>query len=156
MVLWQERISGMKGRLKRVRLFLTLVWLFAAAAGLQAAETRDGVFIHISHGADDPHRFLMALNMAVMMSADRPVVIYFDIKAVEAVLKESKEIRFAHFPSSKTQLAELAKRGVTMMACPGCLKVAGKTAADLAPGVQVADKAKFFSFTSGRIITLDY
>jgi predicted peroxiredoxin len=146
----------MKVLLRRVQLLLALGLLFAAAASLQAAETRDGVFIHISHGADDPHRLLMALNMANMMSADHPVVIYFDIKAVEAVLKESKDIQFAHFPSSKTQLAELAKRGVTMMACPGCLKVAGKTAADLASGVQVADKAKFFSFTSGRIITLDY
>jgi predicted peroxiredoxin len=137
-------------------LFLLLSFCVAAAAGLQAAETRDGVFIHISHGPDDPHRLLMALNMANMMSADHPVVIYFDIKAVEAVLKDSKDVQFAHFPSSKTQIAELAKRGVVMMACPGCLKVAGKTAADLAPGVQVADKAKFFSFTSGRILSLDY
>jgi len=137
-------------------LFLALGLCVAAAAGLQAAETRDGVFIHISHGPDDPHRLLMALNMANMMSADHPVVIYFDIKAIEAVLKDSKDIQFAHFPSSRTQIAELARRGVVMMACPGCLKVAGKTAADLAPGVQVADKAKFFSFTSGRILSLDY
>jgi predicted peroxiredoxin len=146
----------MKELLRRVHLSLALGLLLAAAAGLQAAETRDGVFIHISHGADDPHRLLMALNMANIMSSDHPVLIYFDIKAVEAVLKESKDIQFAHFPSSKTQLADLAKRGVMMMACPGCLKVAGKTAADLASGVQVADKAKFFSFTSGRLLTLDY
>jgi hypothetical protein len=38
----------------------------------------------------------------------------------------------------------------------GCLKAAGKTADDLAPGVQIADKDKFFSFTRGRILTLDY
>ena len=25
---------------------------------------KDGVFVHISHGSDDPHRLLMALNMA--------------------------------------------------------------------------------------------
>jgi hypothetical protein len=50
----------------------------------------------------------------------------------------------------------LVKRGVTLMACPGCLKVAGKTAADLAPGIQVGEKAEFFSFTSGRILALDY
>jgi len=42
------------------------------------------------------------------------------------------------------------------MACPGCLKVAGKTKKDLAEGVQVADKSVFFSFTKGRILTLDY
>ncbi|TVS10562.1 MAG: hypothetical protein EA424_25190 [Planctomycetaceae bacterium] len=40
--------------------------------------------------------------------------------------------------------------------CPGCLKAAGKTAADLAPGVEIADKDRFFSFTKGRILTLDY
>jgi hypothetical protein len=94
--------------LKMFPVFLLAVLWLGAATGLRAAENRDGVFIHISHGADDPHRLLMALNMANMMSG------------------------------------------------PGCLKVAGKTGADLAPGVQVADKAKFFSFTSGRIITLDY
>ncbi len=151
-----ERIPRMKALIRHLPLLLALGLFFVAGVGLQAAETRDGVFLHISHGADDPHRLLMALSMAVMMSADHPVVIYFDIKAVEAVLKDSKDIQFAHFPSSKTQLAELAKRGVTMMACPGCLKVAGKTAADLAPGIQVADKARFFSFTSGRILALDY
>jgi len=104
---------------RRILLFLALgVWV-AAAAGLKAAETRDGVFIHISHGPDDPHRLLMALNMANMMSADHPVAVYFDIEAVEVVLKDSKDIRFAHFPSSKAQIAELARRGVVMMACRG-------------------------------------
>jgi hypothetical protein len=42
------------------------------------------------------------------------------------------------------------------MACPGCLKAAGKSPADLAPGILVADKARFFSFTKGRILALDY
>jgi predicted peroxiredoxin len=146
----------MKGLLRCLQTCLAFALLLATGAGLQAAETRDGVFIHISRGSDDPHRVLMALNMANTMSADHPVLVYFDIKAVEVVLKDSKDIQFAHFPSSKTQLSDLVKRGVTRMACPGCLKVAGKTAADLAPGIQVADKAKFFSFTSGRILALDY
>lgn len=135
---------------------LAPVVLLAAAAGLNAGEARDGVFIHISHGAEDPHPLLMALQMANIMSSDHPVLVYFDIRAVEAVLKDSKDVQFAHFPSLKTQLSELAKRGVVLMACPGCLKAAGKTSADLAPGIQVADKSKFFAFTSGRILTLDY
>jgi hypothetical protein len=36
------------------------------------------------------------------------------------------------------------------------LKAAGRTPADLMPGVKVADKDAFFSFTRGRILTLDY
>jgi len=42
------------------------------------------------------------------------------------------------------------------MACPGCLKAAGKTGDDLTAGVQIADKARFFTFTKGRILILDY
>ena len=136
--------------------FLVLVLLTSAPAALPAADTRDGVFIHISHGPEDPHRLHMALNMASMMADDHPVLVYLDIKAVHAVLKDSSDVQFAHFPSLKTQLAQLQKKGVILMACPGCLKAAGKSPADLAPGIQVADKAKFFNFTSGRIITLDY
>lgn len=144
-------------RMLRTAPALAVIALLAmAGAPARAADSRDGVFIHISHGPEDPHRLLMALNMASMMAADHPVLVYFDIKAVEAVVKDARDVQYAHFPSLKTQLAELAKRGVTLMACPGCLKAAGKSPADLAPGVQVADKAKFFSFTSGRILTLDY
>jgi hypothetical protein len=42
------------------------------------------------------------------------------------------------------------------MACPGCLQAIGKTPQDLAPGVQASDRSKFFTFTRGRILTLDY
>jgi len=130
--------------------------LFAGVAGLGSAENRDGVFIHITHGTDDPHRVLMALNMARMMSPNHPVLVYFDIRGIEVVLKDAKDIVHASFPSSKQQLSELLKQGVTLMACPGCLKAAGKTPADLAAGIQVANQDRFFSFASGRILALDY
>lgn len=48
------------------------------------------------------------------------------------------------------------KKGIDIMACPGCLKAAGKSADDLMEGVMVADKEKFFNFTDGRILTIDY
>jgi len=122
-----------------------------------AQETaKDGVFIHISHGADDPHRLLMALNMAHMMAADHDVLVYFDIKGVEVVLQDSENISFAHFLSSQEQIQRLLEQKVILMACPGCLKAAGKTKEDLAEGIQLADKSKFFSFTKGRILSLDY
>lgn len=117
---------------------------------------RDGVFIHISHGTDDPHRLLMALSMATMMAEDHDVLVYFDIKAVNAVLKDSPDVSFSHFATSKAQIKTLLEKKVVIMACPGCLKAAGKTKEDLANGIQVADKKKFFSFTKGRMLTLDY
>jgi predicted peroxiredoxin len=143
----------------RYLLLMAAAILTLARTSMAAEESggvRDGVFVHLSHGADDPHRVLMALNMAVIMSEDRDVLVYFDIKAIEVVLKDAADLTYAHFPSSQSQLAKLREKGILLMACPGCLKAAGKTAADLAPGIQIADKNKFFSFTKGRILTLDY
>jgi predicted peroxiredoxin len=124
---------------------------------LQADDTvRDGVFVHISHGSDDPHRLLMALNMAKIMAADHDVLVYIDIKGVDAVLKDSPDITYSHFPSSRTQFSALLNKGATLMVCPGCLKAAGKSREDVADGIQIADKNAFFDFTKGRILTLDY
>ena len=126
------------------------------AVGQDDAAPRDGVFIHVSHGPGDPHRLLMALSMATMMSEDHDVLVYFDISGVDAVLRGVEDVSYAHFAPLSTQLAGLQGRGVTLMACPGCLMAAGKSADDLADGVRVADKKTFFSFTAGRILTLDY
>ena len=126
------------------------------AQSVAQPEIRDGVFIHVSHGLNDPHRVLMALRMAEIMSDDHDVLVYFDIKGVEVVLKDSPDIKFKEFPSSKMQLQKLMDRKVPLLACPGCLAAAGKTKADLATGIQIADKGLFFSFTKGRILTLDY
>jgi intracellular sulfur oxidation DsrE/DsrF family protein len=122
----------------------------------EEATPRDGVFLHVSHGVDKPQRVLMALNMAVIMAESRDVLVYFDIKGIEVVLQDAPDLSFSHFPSSKAQLQKLIDMGIGVYACPGCLKAAGKTPADLMPGVKVADKDAFFSFTKGRILTLDY
>jgi predicted peroxiredoxin len=140
------------------------IWMLLAAVGMwfspaltaDTQEIRNGVFIHITHGADDPHRVLMALSMAGIMCEDHDVLVYFDIKGIEVVLKDSENLTYSHFASSKDQLAKLSKKGVILMACPGCLKAAGKVEDELATGVRVADKKAFFSFTKGRILTLDY
>ncbi|MFV0437069.1 MAG: DsrE family protein [Desulfopila sp.] len=127
-----------------------------AVTGTAAASNRDGLFVHISHAKDDPHRLLMALNMANMMAEDHDVLVYFDIEGIHAVLKDAEDISFAEFPSSQKALAALKAKGVVLMACPGCLKAAGKSKEDLAEGIRIADKKVFFSFTQGRILTLDY
>jgi len=146
-------------------LTLVLAILIACAAGPQpqaqdaatAIETpRDGVFIHISHGPEDAHRVLMALKMAEMMASDKDVLVYFDIEGIKAVLKDAPNLEHAQFPKSHEQIVKLGELGVPIFACPGCLAAAGKSAADLREGVQVANKDAFFDFTEGRILTLDY
>jgi predicted peroxiredoxin len=119
-------------------------------------KSADGAFIHISHGSDDPHRLLMGLKMADMMADMHPVLVYFDVTAVDAVLSDSEDITHESFPSSKTLLKSLQEKGVTLMACPGCLKAMDKGEADLAEGVQIADKAKFFNFTDGHTLSFSY
>jgi predicted peroxiredoxin len=119
-------------------------------------QIKDGVFVHISHGTEDPHRMLMGLTMAERMSADKDVILYIDITGIDVVLKDSPDLTLEPFASSKTLIQNLLKKGITIMACPTCLKAAGKTPEDLAEGISVADKDKFFNFTKGRILTIDY
>lgn len=117
---------------------------------------RDGVFIHITQSYNDPHRVLMPLKMAVVMADEKDVLVYLDIHAVEFLIKESKDIQFADFESAHTYIRMLKEKNVGVYACPTCLKIAGFNPDDLMDGIQIADKDKFFSFTAGRIVNLDY
>jgi predicted peroxiredoxin len=121
-----------------------------------AGPVKDGVFIHITECYDDPHRTLMPLKMATMMAADKDVLVYMDIHAVHLLTKDSKDLTFADFESAHTYIKRLIDMKVGVYACPTCMKIAGIEPADLMEGVQVAQKDKFFNFTKGRIITLDY
>lgn len=120
------------------------------------SSARDGVFIHITECYNDPHRVLMPLKMAVMMSMDKDVIVYMDIHAVQLLVKSSEDMKFADFESAHTYIKQLTDKGVGVYACPTCLKIAGFKPEDLIEGVQIAQKDKFFNFTKGRIITLDY
>jgi predicted peroxiredoxin len=115
-----------------------------------------GVFIHICSGPADAHKVLMALKMADLMADDHDVLVYFDVAGVDVVLKDAPDITHRAFDSSKQLLDRLLKKGVPLYACPTCLAAAGKTQADLLPGVQIANKPAFFGFTNGRMLTLDY
>lgn len=145
--------------MKTILFFLTTILAITACSNHTHHEHEtpgDGVFIHISNGVDEPHRLLMGLNMANMMADDHNVLIYFDVEGISAVLDESPDITYSHFPSLHEQLQNLPGKGVTLMACPGCLRAAGKSKEDLADGIQIADKDLFFTFTDGRIITFNY
>lgn len=145
---------------KRSLIFISLLVLFTLSNFTFGHGTvkkeKDGIFIHVSKGPEDAHRVLMAMNMAMIMSETKDVVMYFDIKGVNVLLKDAANITFSHFSGSHEQIKKLLAKGITIMACPGCLKAAGKSPKDLMPGIKVADKDKFFNFTKGRILTIDY
>jgi predicted peroxiredoxin len=125
-------------------------------SAMSCCATKDGIFLHISSGYDNPHKVLMALKMAAMMAMDKDVLVYIDIKGVDMLVKSSQDMKFKDFPTLFELLDQLAAKKVTVMACPTCLKVAGYQPEDLRPGIIIAQKDKFFNFTKGRIITLDY
>lgn len=143
----------------RTLLLLPLAFIAAQLPPLHAEESaaRDGAFIHLGAGPDKPHRVLMALKMAVVMAeGKKDVLVYCDIEAVKLLVKGAPDVKHNAFDSSADLLAKLAEMGVPVRACPSCLKAAGKTAEDLLPGIKTADREEFFSFTKGRILTLDY
>ncbi|MDD4554229.1 MAG: DsrE family protein [Bacteroidales bacterium] len=118
--------------------------------------SKDGLFIHLSSGYENPHKALMALKMAVMMSEHQDVLVYVDIKGVDLLLKSSKDLKYKDFPTLYELLDQLAQKKVTVMACPACMKAAGYKQEDLRGGIILAQKDKFFNFTKGKIVTLDY
>ena len=122
-----------------------------------AADTiKDGILIHITESYADPHRLLMPLKMATIMADNKDVLVYMDIHAVNILVNGAEDITMEGFDSAKTYIKILLEKGVEIYACPTCLKVAGFNPEDLAEGIQVAQKDKFFDFTEGRIIALDY
>jgi predicted peroxiredoxin len=125
-------------------------------SAMSCCAAKDGLFLHISSGYDNPHKVLMALKMAVMMSMDKDVIVYIDIKGVQMLVKTSKDMKFKDFPTLFELLDQLSVKKITVMACPTCLKIAGFTPEDLRRGIIIAQKDKFFNFTKGRIVTLDY
>jgi len=128
-----------------------------AGEAVKAAGPSDGLFLHVSHGADDPHRPLMAFRMAAAVAASgRPVLVYCDIEAVRLLVKGAPEVALAPFPDASASLRAMLGKGVRVRACPTCLKVAGFTEADLIDGVRLADRDEFFSFADGRILSIDY
>lgn len=136
---------------------LVALALMAPAPAADTAAPREGVFIHISRGADDPHRLLMALKMAaVMAEGQKDVLVYCDIEAVKVLAASAPDVTHPAFPSAHEQLRHLKDAGAMVRACPSCLRAAGIEPKDLRDGVALADRQEFFSFTKGRILTLDY
>jgi predicted peroxiredoxin len=157
--------------MKNMIFILTGIWLAMTACNPAAESTltnapeaiqmasdtaRDGVFIHITECSSDPHRLLMPLKMATMMANDKDVLVYLDIHAVEIAVKGSKDVTYAGFESAHTYINALIEKKVGLYACPTCLNIAGYEPDDLREGIQVAQKDKFFNFTKGRILSLDY
>ncbi|NLX04966.1 MAG: peroxiredoxin [Phycisphaerae bacterium] len=150
------------GKARRIQLIGAVAVLAIGVAVYQGvAQTTqpvggDGVFIHLSKGLDNSRAVLMALQMAEIMSADRPVLVYADLEGVRVLLRDAPNFQVQPYGRLREKLQTLRRNGAILMVCPTCLRAAGRRESDLGEGVRLADKDVFFSFTSGRILTLDY
>lgn len=117
---------------------------------------KDGIFIHVSSGYDNPKKVLIALNLASKMSESKDVCLFFDMDGVKLLADSSEDIQMEHFISLSESLETLIAKNVRIMACPKCIKSAGIETEQIREGVIIAEPEKFFNFTKGRILTLDY
>lgn len=142
--------------MKKLLVILLIAFAVFSCKTEKPVEKTDGMFIHISHGSDDPHRALMGLSLASLVATDQPVLVFLDITGPELVLKESLPMEGVEFGKTDNLLSKLIENEAQIIVCPMCLKKMGKTKDDLIEGITIATKEDFFDFTDGRIITLDY
>lgn len=151
--------------MKKIVLLLGLAMMFTGCIRVNqpavpqihvSTDARDGMFIHVKKGPENAHEVLMALSMATKFAEDYDVLMYFDIDGIKMVTKDAPNLTMQPFGSSDELFKNLVNIGVTIFACPGCMKVEGVEASDLRTGVTVADKDEFFNFTDGRILSIDY
>lgn len=116
----------------------------------------DGVFFHVSSGYDNPKKAVMALMLATKMSESYDVTLFFDMEGVKLLTKTAEDIQMENFMTAHEALDKLIEQKVQIMACPMCTKAAGIKPEDYKGGIIIAEKEKFFNFTKGRILTLDY
>lgn len=121
----------------------------------KAVSGKSGVLIHIMEG-QEPYKFLLALDMAEKMSAEYEVMVYFDHLAVNAVLKDSKDVKYSPFTPMRAQMAKLQTLGVKMRACSPCLQASWKKPEDMSAGVSMFDSAELATLGGGNVITFSY
>lgn len=117
---------------------------------------KDGVFIQLSSGSENPQSVLMALTLALKMADDHDVYFFADLKGPEIFLTKTHAVEMRHFEASKVLIQKLLDKGVTFGVCQTCLELMNQTEFDLMKGIKLANKADFFRFTSGRILTLSF
>lgn len=129
----------------------------AAEPDGEPQKAKEGMFVHLSAGPDSPQRVLMALTMAQIMAKEgRDVLVYCDIHAVKLLVKDAPNVETGAYKNSHDLLAQLLEMKVPVRACPTCMKNAGITRDDLRPGIGVAHADEFFSFSSGRTLSISY
>jgi len=134
-----------------IAIFMAALFFIAGAV-----EARDGVFIHITSGKDNPEKVVMGLALALQMTSFADVYVFFDNDGVMIPHLKTEALTYAKLDNSKVLIDKLMERGAKVAVCQTCMEIAAKTQYDLIAGVKFARESDFLSFADGRILSLTY
>ncbi len=120
----------------KVLKFMTLLLVACVVAGgdLAFAGDKDPLFVNMT--TDDAYRSVLAITVAKhMFERGHPLTIFFNDRGIFVTSKAAGD----KFTEQQTILAELAKAGATLIACPICMKHYGIKDSDLLEGIKVGN-----------------
>lgn len=116
------------------KLLATLAVICALAAMPAAAENQGSLFVNLT--TDESHRVDMAMAFSkAVMERGHPVTIWLNDKGVLV----ASDRNAGTFAEQRKTLAALIDSGVTVIACPMCMKHYTVEEDDLMDGVQVGN-----------------
>ena len=120
--------------LTRFVLSTLIVALCLGFASRVQAGDKDPLFVSVT--TDDDYRSGLALHLAKRMSdLGHPVTLFFNDRGIFVASKANAK----KFEEQHALLAELAKAGATMIACPFCMKHYGIKEAELVEPIRVGN-----------------
>jgi len=113
---------------------LLLVACMLVNGGSAIAGDTDPLFVNMT--TDDAYRSTLAITVASrMFERGHPLTIFFNDRGILVTSRTNGE----QFKEQQSMLTALAKAGVTLLACPNCMKHYGIEESDLLEGIKVGN-----------------
>ena len=121
----------------RLLRFVTVLFVVCTVSmgALAFAGAKGPLFVSIT--TDDDYRSTLATKVISkrMLELGHPLTVFFSDRGILVTSKANGE----KFKVQQTALAELAKAGATLIACPSCMKHYGINESDLLAGIKVGN-----------------
>jgi len=121
--------------MKLLRFATFLIFACAVAGGgIALAGDKDPLFVTMT--TDDAYRSVLAITVSkYMFEFGHPLTIFFNDRGILVTSKGNGD----KFKEQQAALAELAKAGATLFACPMCMKHYGIKESDLLDGIKATN-----------------
>lgn len=137
---------------------LTLGAALLNSAQAQGGKGKGALVLNITSGREDLHALTMAFQLANHALDDgSKAVLLLIVRAPEFARKDlSSALSFGGNPPLCEMLAELIKRGATVLVCPSCAAATGVAKADLVGGAGFATRESLFGELGADAIVFSY